>query len=175
LLILLEDRHDRPTDRDARAIERVDRTRLAANLGPVADLRAPRLEIFEVRARRDLAIRVLTGQPHLEVVRLRRRKAQIAGAQRDDAIVQTETLQHALGVLAQRLELAVARFGLAELHELDLVELMLADQAARVATTGTGLGAEARRVRGEPDRQLAGLEDVIGVEVRDLHLRRRRQ
>ena len=41
-------------------------------LGAVADLRAPRLEVLEVRARRDLAVRVLAGQPDLEVVGLRR-------------------------------------------------------------------------------------------------------
>src|SRR5690242_16902079 len=126
----------------------MDRARLVAGSGPVADLRAPRLEILEVRARRDLPVGVLPGQPDLEVVGLRRVEPEVAGAQRDDTIMKAEPLEDALGVAAQRLELVVAVLGRDELHDLDLVELVLADEAARVLAGRAGLGAEARRVGG---------------------------
>jgi hypothetical protein len=40
-----------------------------------------------------------------------------------------------------------------DLHQLDLVELVLADHAAGVATVGAGFGAETRRVADELERQ----------------------
>jgi hypothetical protein len=58
------------------------------------------------------------------------REAEIAGAQGDDAVVEAEPAQDLLGVAAQRLELRVARLRRHELHDLDLVELVLADEAA---------------------------------------------
>src|SRR5262249_45816343 len=145
-LVLLEDRHDGTADRDTGSVERVERAWLLARRRPVANLRAPRLKVLAVRARRDLLVHALPRQPDLEVVRLRRRESEVAGAQRDDAIVQAEALQHALGILAHRFELGVARLGRGQLDELDLVELMLADQAARILAVRAGLGAKARRV-----------------------------
>ena len=53
----------------------------------------------------------------------------------------------------QPLELVVRRVGRAEHHQLDLVELVLADQAAHVRAVRAGLAAETRRVRGVADRQ----------------------
>src|SRR5690606_39803595 len=43
-------------------------------------------------------------------------------------------------------DLGIRIRGLHDLHHLDLVELMLADHAARVLAVGTRLGTEARRV-----------------------------
>ena len=44
-------------------------------------------------------------------------------------------------------------FGRGDRYELDLVELMLADQAARVTARSTGFGAEAGGQRNEAQRQ----------------------
>ena len=52
-----------------------------------------------------------------------------------------------------------------DLHQLDLVELMLADHAARVLAVAARLGAEARRVRGELDRQRVGGKDLVAHEL----------
>ena len=65
--------------------------------------------------------------------------------------------------------------GVVELHELDLVELVLADQTAHVLAVRAGLAAEARRVGGVADRQLAAVEDLAAVEVGQRHFRRRHQ
>ena len=53
-----------------------------------------------------------------------------------------------------------------DLHQLDLVELVLADHAARVLAVGTGLAAETRRVADELERQLLAREDLAAHEIR---------
>src|SRR4028118_270333 len=69
--------------------------------------------------------------------------------------------------LLERLE---AAFGMADLHHLDLVELVLADHAPRVAAGAARLRAEARRVRSELDRQARLHEHLLADAVgeRDL-------
>ena len=75
----------------------------------------------------------------------------------------------------QPLELVVRLLGRRERHQLDLVELVLADQAAHVGAVRAGLAAEARRVRGVADRQLAAVEDLAAMHVRQRHLGGRHQ
>ena len=58
-----------------------------------------------------------------------------------------------------------------DLHHLDLVELVLADHPARVLPVAAGFRAEARRMCGEPDRQLGLLEQVATDRVGQRHLR----
>ena len=59
-----------------------------------------------------------------------------------------------LGVGDHALERVHRLLGLGELHQLDLVELVDADHAARVAAGRAGLLAEARRVGGVVQRQV---------------------
>jgi hypothetical protein len=68
----------RAADREGRAVQRVHQARLGLGLRAVADLRAPRLEVAEVRAARDLPVVALPRQPHLEIVRLLRARPEIA-------------------------------------------------------------------------------------------------
>jgi len=49
--------------------------------------------------------------------------------------------------------------------QLDLGELVLADDAARVAAGRARLRAEARRRRGEAQRQLVLVEDLLADEI----------
>ena len=49
----------------------------------------------------------------------------------------------------EQLELVPGLPGPTDVHELDLLELVLPDHAARVAAVGAGLGAKARRVGDE--------------------------
>jgi hypothetical protein len=55
-------------------------------------------------------------------------------------------------------------------HELDLLELVLADHAACVLAIRAGLRPEARRMRGVPARQRVCLEDLLAREVRHRNL-----
>ena len=144
--------------------------RLAGPAGAELDVRAARLKRLGVAAGRNLAIRLLARQPHLDVVRLRRRESHVAGAEQHRAIRQLEPLQHFLRVRRQRLELLVGLLRRRQLHELDLVELMLADQAAHVLAVRAGFAAEARRVGRVADRQLAAVENLAAMQVGQRHL-----
>ena len=59
-----------------------------------------------------------------------------------------------------------------DLHHLDLVELVLADHAARVLAVAAGLRAKARRVRGQLDRQRRERQDLLADRVGQRDLRR---
>src|SRR5262249_37088883 len=61
------------------------------------------------------------------------------------------------------------------LHQLYLVELVLADQTTDVLTVGPGLAAKAGRVRRVAERQLAAVEDFVAVEIGQRHFRRRHE
>lgn len=58
---------------------------------------------------------------------------------------------------------------MAYLDHLDLVELVQANEPARIATSAARLFAEARREGAVFERQLIGAQDLIGVDVRELH------
>jgi hypothetical protein len=60
-------------------------------------------------------------------------------------------LQDSFGVAGHDFKGLVTFVGVHNLHHLDFVELMLADQAAGIAPGRTGLGPETRRVAGEFD------------------------
>ena len=109
------------------------------------------------------------------IVGLGRREAHVARAQQHRAVRQAEAHQHLLGVPRQRLELVVGPLGRRELDELDLVELVLPDQAAHVGAVRSRLAAEARRVGGVTQRQLAAVEDLVAMQVGQRHLGRRHQ
>ena len=98
LLVVLEDGDERPPDREAGAVQRVQEPRLRPGLRAVAQARAAGLEVLAVRARRDLAVRLLPRQPDLDVVGLGGGEAHVAGRQHDHAVRQAEPLQHLLGV-----------------------------------------------------------------------------
>ena len=65
---------------------------------------------------------------------------------------------------------AVGLLGRGDRDQLDLVELVLADHAARVLAGGARLGAEARRPGGEAQRQRLLVEDLVAHQVGERHL-----
>src|SRR5690606_10770014 len=143
LLKLLENREPGEPDGERRAVQRVREPRLGVRAQPIANARAACLLVAEGRTARDLAIRVLGRQPHLEVVALRRARAEVGRHVLDDAVVQPEPLQHLLGVLGEHLELRERALGRHHAHELDLVELVLADDASDVLAVRTRFATEA--------------------------------
>ncbi len=137
---------------------------------PAAQAGAAGLEVLAVRAGGDLAVGVLSGQPDLEVVGLGRRETHVAGREADHAIGDLEPLEHAAGAGDHPLELVVARLGRREVHQLDLVELVLADQPAHVLAVRSGLAAEAGREGAVADRQRRLVEDLVAMQVGHRHL-----
>ena len=59
-----------------------------------------------------------------------------------------------------------------EREHLDLLELVQAEDAARVAAGSASLATKARREPGVAERQLVGDEDLVGVECGERHLAR---
>ena len=131
----------------------------------ILDVGATGLEVAAIGAGADLLVGVVARQPNLDVVGLTGREAQVAGAQANHAIRQAQLLQQVLGLSGHALELLVGLLRLGKLDHLNFVELVLANDAAGVATGGTGLLAEAGGEGGVAARQGVGVEDLAGVQV----------
>src|SRR3989441_1044746 len=169
-LVILESRDERAAHGEPRAVERVAVLGAAAGGGAVADLGPARLERRAVRARRDLAVLPLPGQPDLHVVALRRLEPHVAGAVEHHPIGELEALEHRLGVPDHGLQLVVRLRGRRDLHQLDLVELVLSDHALHVLAVRPRLAAVARRERHVATRERRLGEDLTRVERRHGHL-----
>ena len=91
-------------------------------------------------------------------------------ASRKTVETMAQALQDLLGVAGQLRESVVARLLRGEVDQLDLVELVLADQAADVLAVGAGLAAEAGGVGGVAARQIRLLERLPAVQVGQRHL-----
>src|SRR3989454_11465666 len=143
-------------------------SRIATTVRPTASP-LPRLEVAERRARADLAVGVLAGQPHLEVVRLLGTEPQVRRAEGHDAMVQSEPLQWRLRVANQLLQGRVRVLRTLEPDQLDLVELVLPDDPLRVLAVAARFAAEARRERGVLQWELGALEDLVAMIVRHRH------
>ena len=76
-------------------------------------------------------------------------------------------LQNVLGIGGELFELVVALLGPRELHQLHLLKLVLADDAAHVAAVGAGFAAEAGRVGAQRDGQLVGVESFVAKQIGD--------
>ena len=73
----------------------------------ILDVCAARLEVAAVRAAGNFFVCVVAGQPHLDVVGLACGKAQVARAQRNNAVGQLEPLQQIFGFSGHALELGI--------------------------------------------------------------------
>ena len=100
-----------------------------------------------------------------------RREAGVARRERQHAVGNLEPLQHRLGVRGEQRVFARTLLGSHQPDQLDLVELVHADQAARVLAVRARLAAEARRVGRHRDRQIGRVEDLVAVDVGDRHFR----
>src|SRR5262249_52840792 len=131
----------------------MNETHLAAAGRAEANIGTPRLEIVEVATRRDFTIRVLSGQPYLQVVAFGCSKTHIASGVYDNTIGKLEPFQNFFGIIGQRFEFGVRIFRARELDELDFVELVLTEDTADVLAVGPCFTAETRSVGRELDRQ----------------------
>ena len=86
-----------------------------------------------------------------------------------------QNTQHVFRRIDHAFELVPRVFGLRELDELDLVELVLANEAARVAPRAASFCTEACRVARVALGQFPAVEDFVAVIVRRRHFRRRHE
>src|SRR6267143_1374708 len=142
LLVGFEQRRDRARQRNTRRIQRVHEfgllawPRAAANVGP------PGLIVGVGAGARDLEPLADAGRPRLEVVGLGGREAEIVRRQHRDAVRQLQLLQDGFRMGGQLFMLGRRVGGETESHELDFVELMHAQQPARVLPRGARLTPE---------------------------------
>ena len=92
------------------------------------------------------------------------------GAEEHRPVRELERLEDPLRVPRHGLELVVGGLGRRHLHELDLVELVLAEEAPRVLPVRPGLAAVARREGGVLPRQRLAREDLASVQRGQRHL-----
>ena len=137
--------------------------------GFVAQCHAAGLEVFKVAAGGDFEVAAFAGGPDFDVVTFGSAKAHVACAEQHGAVVQTEELQHSLGVVAQGFEGVIRVLGAGDPDEFHFVELVHADEAAGVAPGTASFLAEARRVGGEADGEVGFFEEHVAVEVCDGH------
>src|SRR5690349_11164976 len=124
--------------------------------GAEAGTEAARLVVGRVRAGGELAVAALARDPGLAVVLLRRRGAEVADGDVDDAVGDLELAEDPLLDRQQALVLLTGGVRLDKREHLDLVELVDAEDAAGVAAGGAGLAAEAGREGAVAERKRAG-------------------
>src|SRR6185436_18694567 len=117
------------SDSERRTVERMHRLRLVRLRVAPACLHASSLIRLEVAARRNLAVALLTRQPCFQVVSLRAAITDVASTQGHDAIGQLQALQHFLSVRRELLERRIRIRRPHDMHDFDLIELMLTDYA----------------------------------------------
>lgn len=132
------------------------------------DGRAPTV-VRAVRARDELLVRALEGEPRLEVVLLRRREVERAGDDSDDAVGDAEALVERLRGADHLVEHLPALLWGRHAELLDLLELVHPEDAPHVAPGRAGLLAEAGRVAGVLERELRlwRLEPLARVKGRN--------
>ena len=116
---------------------------LAAVLAPDPGVESPRLVVGRVRDRRHLAIAIVAREPDLDVVGLRGGLRHVACREDDDAVREPQLGHDLLGVGEQELVLVPRLLGQREAELLNLVELVDAEHASRVASGGSRLAAKA--------------------------------
>ena len=163
LLIVLQDRHQRSTDGDRRAVERVDEVRALLPAQFVADVQPPGLVVGAVGGAGDfapLARLPAAGHPRFQIVLAVGRAAQVAGGRVDHAVGNSQFVEQAAFQFAEVLEHGVALVGQGEGEHLDLRELVHAVQSPRSPARRAGLGAETVADPAQLDRQLLGVDDL---------------
>src|SRR5215203_6140556 len=120
---------------------------MRGNARPDANVRAPGLKVRERAAGRYLEPRADTRRVGLQVVRLCARESRVASRQELHAVWKPEPLEQCGRVTRHELVLVRGILRRRISHELDLVELVDSQDAARVLSRGARLAAEAGRVR----------------------------
>ena len=98
--------------------------------------------------------------------------SEVGGAKHHGSIGQFQPLQDLLGVERQRLQFIVRLLGGRHFDQFHLVELMLANQAPNILPIGARLASETRRVRRVAHRQVAAIENLAAVKIRQRHFGR---
>src|SRR6266576_6276490 len=89
--------------------------------------------------------------------------------------MQTQFLKHSFRVACELFQFFVRVARMRELDQFDLLELVLADDAANILPIRSGLAAKAWRIGGKTQGQTCSLERLVAVEIRDRNFGGRNQ
>src|SRR5215218_1791616 len=171
LLAVLDQGDDRAPDGAGGAVQGVDRAGRLPLSRAVTRAEAAGLVVGRVRARGQLAIAALARDPGLAVVLLRRRGAEVADGDVDDAVGDLERAEDPLLDRQQAFVLRRRGGRVDEREHLDLVELVDAEDATGVAPGRACLATEAGREGAVAEGQGVGVEDLVGVQAGEGDLR----
>ena len=149
LLIVLDDGDPGAPYGQSRAIQRMHKIAFAAACGLKTDARATRLKRFAIRTGGNFAKFVCRGQPDFYVIGFCGGKAHVSSAEQHRSIVQAKFLKNCFGIANESLVLLVTFFRMGKFEKLNFLELMLAENAARVFPGGACFGAETSGPGGE--------------------------
>src|SRR5208282_3596998 len=158
-LILFEDDRQTTRGRNRRGVERVGNQFSGPPGLAEADPQAPRLVVRAVRAAHDLSERLLTREPSLDVVLLRRYGTEIPGAHVHDPVRHAELPEHLLGVGPQLLQDGRRVLRSTEDELLHLLELVDPENPLLVDSVPPDLLSEAGAHTGEADGKTVLVED----------------
>ena len=114
---------------NARTVEGMNEAGFLAFFASKPDSRSARLEVLEVRARRNLNISVVRRKPYFNIIGLCARKTEVARAKRDNSVRQTEQLKYTLCIFGQFFQFLIGIFGVGKFYKFNLIELMLANMS----------------------------------------------
>ena len=137
---------------------------------PITRHHAARLEVEEIAARGNLPVAALARQPNLKVNGLGGGKAEVAAAEGHCPVGQFQAAQDGFRVAGEFVQGLPRQRRLDDLHQLHLLELVLAEDAARVLAVVAHLAAKARGVRHMAERQRGGVQDGVAHQVRHRRL-----
>lgn len=164
-LELLEERHEESWRRESRVVERV--AELYVSIGiTVAQVRAARLPVVQVRARVRFAVRAFAWDPRFDIEHLVFPCAHVARADFDDTVMKTEVLKNLFRRLEKHL-VVLRRFSrIVFAHDvlLNFVELVHADKTANIATRAPRFSAETRAHATVEHRKLRFSQNFVGVK-----------
>mmetsp|Transcript_29359 Transcript_29359/g.57217 ORF Transcript_29359/g.57217 Transcript_29359/m.57217 type:complete len:284 (-) Transcript_29359:339-1190(-) len=141
----------------------MNKLRFSALGGLEPCVHAPRLKVACGGDGTDLAECILAGHPGFDVIGAACAEPHISGAQDYGSVRDIKGFQDAFGAAEHPFLLRITFTRMGHRHHLDLLKLVLAQHAGRVAPGGPGLGAEAERVRGEADGQ-GGLVQYVACD-----------
>src|SRR5262245_14016027 len=163
-LPVLQQRDEGPSHSHCSSVQGVHGFRGFSLRGTVPAGQASCLVVGGVGAACQLAIAVLAGYPALAIELAGRRRSEVADRDVDDPIRDLEGGEDALLDREDPLVLRPGSVRLDEAEHLDLVELVHAEDAAGVAAGRPGLSPEAGRDAAIALRQVAHLQDLVGVQ-----------
>src|SRR6516164_6756304 len=173
LLVVFKDGEPCASDSQAAPVECVNKLRLALAPRLEPNIRSPSLKSLKVRTRRNLPIELLSRKPNFKVEGLRGRESRVAGAEQNAPVGKIQRFQNLLGIACQSLVFGVRLVRARKLYQLHFLKLVLANNPTCILACCACLGAEARCISCEADRQPGLVQNLVTIEIGDRHLSRR--